>query len=104
MNDETLVVWTECGHGFTPLHEEYGGHLVLRPECSGGRRLVLTRPDYEWDWCGLHKSHPMVSWDPAGDPYCWEGYWRGEADKCLTVTPIRMLFAAGDLWRLGEEE
>lgn len=42
----------------------------------------------EWWWCGYHRTHPMVSWDPAGTPYCWEGYWKGEVDECSSVPSI----------------
>ncbi len=43
-----------------------------------------------WDWCGYHKTHPMISYDPGGDPYCWHGHWVGEVDECSSVPPIPM--------------
>lgn len=43
-----------------------------------------------WDWCGYHKTHPMISFDPAGPPYCWEGWWNSEVDACPSVPPIVM--------------
>lgn len=70
------------------------------PEPADRDRLMET----EWDWCGYHKTHPMVSYDPAGNPYCWEGIWYGEVDRCTSVPPMRVRIAEVTLPVNIEEE
>lgn len=72
---------------------------ITRPTLTGGYPEPEDRVELmhkEWMWCGYHKSHPMISYDPAGDPYCWEGYWYGEVDECSSVPPIWVHIALPD--------